>query len=171
LSVSCLFAQGPIGPPIPARFLFPPELATYLQLTREQTDRISQLNLDYTRLSDERQQRVAQVRREIVQWTQAEPLDPGQLGIRYAEIEAIRRELRDAEAKMRVASLAVLNDVQKARLKVLDDAQRLQPLISEADCVGLLESAAILVDVFAVLPNSRIRGCTILTGFVPVPQP
>ena len=142
LAAASLLAQGPIGPPSPVRFLFPPELAAYLQLTQEQTGRLAQQQTENLRFSAQKQLRIAQVQQEIAEWTEAEPLDPGQLGIRYAEVEAIRRELRDAEGKMRQSMLAVLNDAQKARLKMLDDAQKLQFRINEANCVGLLAPAS-----------------------------
>ncbi|MCL5745913.1 MAG: hypothetical protein M1541_18640, partial [Acidobacteria bacterium] len=48
----------------------------------------------YNGWSMEKQNRIRQVQSEIADETAKEDLDPGAIGIRYAEIEAICRDLR-----------------------------------------------------------------------------
>jgi len=43
---------------------------------------------------------------------------------------------------LRSQDQAVLNDAQRVKLGSLDDARKLQPLISEAQCENLLDSAS-----------------------------
>ena len=136
--VCASFAQlpGPIRPSVP------PGLRDYLQLTNEQVVNIGRLNAEYLQFSVQKQLRMAQVRREIIEWTNASPIEPMQLGIRYAEVEAIRRDLEDEQKRLQQKVFAVLNDVQKARVKVLEDASKLEPRINEAICANILAEPA-----------------------------
>ena len=79
-----------------------------------------------------------QVQSEIRDETAKSPLDPAALGIRYAEIETICRNVRDEAVAMQTRNLTVLTDAQKLKLKALDDAIKLQPVINEAQKAGLL---------------------------------
>jgi hypothetical protein len=83
--------------------------------------------------------RSAQVQREIFEWTNAEQIVPIELGLRYAELEQIRREIRDEEGKTRAAARAVLTDAQRAKLRVIEEAAKLQPLIGQAIGQRLIE--------------------------------
>jgi hypothetical protein len=97
------------------------------------------LNLnDYSSLVGQRQQRIFQVQSEISDETARSPLDPAALGIRYAEIETICRNVRDEAAATQTRNLTVLTDAQKVKLKALDDAYKLLPVINEAQSAGLL---------------------------------
>ncbi len=60
------------------------------------------------------------------------------LGVRYAELEGIRRELQDALAVVRSKIADILTAAQKAKVKNLDDARNLQPLIADALCENML---------------------------------
>lgn len=117
---------------------FPAELKQYLALSDAQADTIVQLNVEYSRLAGGKQLRSAQVQREIAEWTAKEPLDPMALGLRYTELEVIRRELRDELARTREKVVAALDTAQKAKLKALEDAMKLQPVIAQAQCENLL---------------------------------
>ena len=157
IGAALLPGQGPGAPVIMPGF--PPELANYLQLTREQVDQIMRLNGEFNRLFAEKSARMLQVQREIVEWTKAQPLDPHQLGIRYAELEAIRRQLHDERIRTTEKTRAVLNEMQKARLRVLEEAMKLQPRIGEAVCVGLLAPPPGVPGVAAVLrPGTETGG-------------
>ena len=117
------------------------QVKAYLELTDAQVTQIV-LNLDdYTRLAAQRQQRVFQVQTEIQQETAKSPLDPAALGIRYAEVESICRNVRDEGTAAQNRNLAVLTDAQKAKLKVLEDASKLFPIVNEAQNAGLLAPA------------------------------
>ena len=95
-------------------------------------------NDDYNRFTADKQNRIRQVQTEIADETGKSTLDPNALGIRYAEIEGICREMRDKAATSQKQNLAVLNDVQKSRLNILSDALKLAPVISDAQSGNLL---------------------------------
>ncbi len=136
----CCEAQIIIPGPIPQ----PPfqQVKAYLGLTDAQLLQIV-LNLnDYGQLVAQRQQRMFQVQSEIRVETARSPLDPAALGIRYAEIESICRNVRDESIAAQDRNLGVLTDAQKAKLKLLDDAYKLFPIISEAQNAGLFAPPA-----------------------------
>ena len=138
LSLGCISSQAQIG--IPGPFPQPAfqQVKAYLGLTDAQVSQIV-LNLnDYGRLVAQRQQRMFQVQSEIQVETARSPLDPAALGIRYAEIESICRNVRDESIAAQDRNLGVLTDAQKAKLKALDDAYKLLPIINEAQNAGLL---------------------------------
>lgn len=138
LSVAPCFAQFP-GNLIPAsRMLFPAELKQYLALSDAQADTILRLNVEYSRMAGEKQLRAAQVQREIAEWTAEEALEPMELGLRYTELEVIRRELREGLARTRQQVVVALDTAQQAKLKALEDAMKLQPVITLAQCENLL---------------------------------
>lgn len=83
-----------------------------------------------------------QVQSEIRDETAKSPLDPAALGIRYAEIETICRNVRDEGVSVQTRNLTLLTDAQKVKLKALDDAYKLLPVINEAQNAGLLSPPA-----------------------------
>lgn len=129
-------ALAQFGRLVPA---FPETLRRFLDLSNTQVDAISRLNGDYRRKVSEKQDRMNQVRGEIAEETQKDILDPMALGLRYVEIEAIQRDLRDQLTNVRLLIRQTLNDAQRAKLKALDDAIKLQPVIGEAQCENMLE--------------------------------
>ena len=142
LGAMTVFAQGP-GPgtilPFP---LFPPELQKYLDLGNTQVDAIRRANLDLTTFNARKQFRMAQVQAEIREWTVKDPIDAMQLGVRYAELEGLRREIGDEQKQTAAKARGVLNAAQLAKLKALEDAVKLQPLINDAVCENLMSPAA-----------------------------
>ena len=113
-------------------------ISQFLALTDVQAQAISRANRDYSEYAAQKSARMAQVQRDIAQETAKDVLDPGGLGVRYAELEAIRRDLDDQLQRTREKVAAQLTDSQKAKLSTLDDARKLQPLISQAECNNLL---------------------------------
>lgn len=81
-----------------------------------------------------------QVQSEITDETVKMPLDPSSLGIRYAEIETICRNVNDEAAAVQTRNLAPLADAQKLKLKALEDAYKLLPAINDSQDAGLLSS-------------------------------
>jgi hypothetical protein len=65
-------------------------------------------------------------------------LDPNALGNRYAEIETICREMKNQATAYQKKNTDVLTDPQKAKVKVLEDAVKLAPVISEAQYGNLI---------------------------------
>jgi len=107
-------------------------LTVFLSLSDSQMQTILGNNEEYNQLSSEKQRRIYQVQNEIAAETTKEPLDPPALGIRYAEIESICRDLTDRAKSLRARNLDVLNPDQKAKLGVLEEAIRLAPVVEEA---------------------------------------
>ncbi len=135
--------------------LFPTELQKYLELTSAQVDSIRRANTELLVFNTRKQRRTAQVQTEIQEWTQKDPIDSMQLGVRYAELETIRREMRDEAAKTATAVRKELNPAQLAKLKVLEDAVKLQPLINDAVCVNLMTATE-----NRVIPAARVTTTT-----------
>jgi len=140
LGAMTIFAQGQ-GTILPFP-LFSPELQKYLDLSNTQVDAIRRANLDLTTLVVRKQFRMAQVQAEIQDWTAKDPIEAMQLGVRYAELEGIRREIGDEQKKAVAKVRGTLNAAQLAKLKLLEDAVKLQPLINDAVCENLMSLAA-----------------------------
>jgi hypothetical protein len=131
------FAQAPTPAPV---FLprFPENLKVYLGLNDTQITRILQLNTDYFQFEQQKNARAAQVQNEIALEIVKPSLDPMSIGLRYVELEAIRRELTDRKKQLSDNLQGVLTADQRTKLKTLTDAMVLQPMIAAAQCENLL---------------------------------
>lgn len=121
LPVSLAFAQTP-GLPIPGdpgRVQFPPSLKEYLALSDDQVSRINELNQKLTEFQISTLQKQVTLQVEIVRETLRETLDPMALGVRYAELERLRRGIEEERAKTVTSAQQVLTEVQKGKLLVL----------------------------------------------------
>lgn len=116
-------------------------LKTYLQLTDAQSRDVARINGEFRTWQLSRYLRQAEVQAELAVETAKSPLDPMALGVRLAEVESIRREIRDETARVRARQLALLSDAQKEKLKSLEQARALQPVASAAECENLLAPA------------------------------
>ncbi len=114
------------------------QLRQFLQLTDSQLQSILTNNGEYNRFVQEKQARIWQVQVEIREETAREPLDPPALGIRYAEIEALCREMKDRADRLRTKNVDLLNADQKTKLKILEDALKLAPVVAEAQYGNLM---------------------------------
>jgi hypothetical protein len=85
------------------------QVQQFLQLSDSQLQTILTNNDDYNRWSGDKQNRIRQVQTEIADETRKSPLDPNALGIRYAEIETICREMKDRANESRTQNISVLN--------------------------------------------------------------
>ncbi len=105
-------------------FRFPPALKQYLELTDQQVAEIENRSARLEQFRSEKQQRQFAVRLEISQETGRPSVDSMALGVRYLELETIRREL-EAEAKKAVEEVqARLTAAQKLRLNMLEEVLR-----------------------------------------------
>ena len=130
------WGQGPI---IIGQRPFLAQIREYLALTEAQFNRIQQQNNDFSRWSFTQSQRMFEVQREIGVETARQPLDPVALGLRYAEVETIRRVIAERNAKLVPDNIAVLTDMQKMKLKALEEAMRLAETAgSEARAIRLV---------------------------------
>lgn len=134
-AVVCVWGQAPVIP----RIIFPfAGIREYLALTEAQVMKISQQNSEFATWSSARSQRMYEVQFEIGVETAREPLDPAALGVRYAEVEAIRREIAERNTKLIAANAAVLTPAQVVKLKALEEALKLVSTGSEAQGLKLL---------------------------------
>jgi len=165
--VGAASGQNPPNPPFP---LF--ELKQYLVLNDDQFAKLIQNISDYSQMVNVRQQRMFQVQGEIRDETAKSPLDPMALGVRYAEVETICRNLADEAGKLADRNKAILTDAQKVKLKVLEDAYKLFPLISQAQSASLLTLPASLGLLPGnIIPANRIAPAASLATFLlGVPQ-
>jgi hypothetical protein len=120
---------------------FPAALRLYLELSDTQIDSISFLNADYQRFVQAKQWRMGQVQQELMDELAKDPLDPMAIGLRYAEMEATRRQFSAELARTRTKIRAVLTEPQAKKLKALEDITKLLPIFSEAVQVNLLGAA------------------------------
>lgn len=143
LCVSSLLAQLPGGIlPSPQ---FPLRLKQFLELTDEQATSIFQLNASFQQFQFEKMRRASQVQAEIAQETARATLDPMALGLRYLELESLRREVREEQSRLETAIQNVLTPAQKTKLQTLRQALQLQPVICEAQAVNLLSQSSNLL--------------------------
>jgi hypothetical protein len=140
----CLFVAGSLwgqGGTSPILRPFPQylgEIRTYLALTDEQVAKMQRQIDDYSRWAALRQRRMSEVQLEIAVETAKTPLDPAALGVRYAEVEAIRREIAERGDALVPANVAVLTEAQKVKLKALEEALKLVSTGDQAKVLKLL---------------------------------
>ena len=153
------------------------QVASYLGLTDAQLTAITANNNDYQSVSDAKQRRMAQVNQEIAELTAASPLDPLGLGLRYAELETICRQMKDKANEVSTKNRELLTDAQKAKMNALEAAVKLVPIYNEAERAGLIEGyapqgfASFLLGGIApgiILPAQRLdrSSCGSVTGAV-----
>ena len=128
-----------------------PQVREYLQLTNTQVLGIALNNDQYNRSIQERMQRVRQVQIEIVTETGRDLVDPTALGVRYTEIELICRDLRDYANNLRRQNLSLLTERQLTKLRSLEEALKLLPVIIEAQMSNVLAT-------WTTAPNILISG-------------
>jgi len=127
------------GPPQPE---FPGELKRFLELTDAQAQAIQKLNADSDELAVRKAQRASQVQGEIVEVSAPDPIEVSAIGMRYVELEVIRRELRDELVRMRAKVLELLTPAQRARQQALEEAMNLHLAALQAQYTGVLAPPA-----------------------------
>ncbi|MFN0101093.1 MAG: periplasmic heavy metal sensor [Bryobacteraceae bacterium] len=153
LAAASVWAQG--GVQLPGRF--PAQIREYLGLTEAQQEKIQQQNEAFFRYTRARSQRIYAVQREITVETAREPLDPAALGVRVAEVESIRREIAERNARLIADNLLALSEAQKTKLKALEEALRLVAIANEAQATKLLaDDCAESLLTSAVLSGGRL---------------
>ncbi len=115
-----------------------PTLKEFLQLTNAQEQTVRRNNQAYNEWHIEKQQRMMAVQLEIFAETRREVLDANAIGVRYVEIESICRQISDRWTGLQMANTEVLTQEQKAKLKVLEEAVKLAPVIQQAQNENLL---------------------------------
>jgi len=137
------YAVAVWGQAIPICPLSPADIFLGFDCGSSQRQTISRNNDDHLKWREQKERRIHQVRSEIADETQRSPLDSTALGLRYAEVEAICREIDEREMQLVRVNRDVLNEAQKAKLTVLEDAMKLMPVASSAVSVNLIHAAPI----------------------------
>ena len=144
------------------------QIKNYLQLSDSQYQTILSNNQQFNDWSGAKQSRIFQVQNEIALETAKDTLDPMALGVRYLEVELICRDIKQKTAATQTINAGVLTDQQKSKLKTLDDAVKLAPVISDAQNARLL-AGSFPIGAYAItsvytgsfltgIPNS-LNGC------------
>ena len=121
---------------------FPVQLREFLDLTNQQVGSINQTNLRLREFANTKSVRRAQVQSEIAQETGRPVMDPMALGVRYRELELIRREVDAEQTRVRTELVAGLTAAQRTRLGALEEAFRLQGTACDAVQQNLLVAPA-----------------------------
>jgi Spy/CpxP family protein refolding chaperone len=126
------FAQQPPAPDASA-------LKAYLGLTDSQVTALQAIRTQQrTALADARQQ-LQQKQQALNSLLSGGSTDAGAVGKLVLDIQALRKQLDTNSASLRAQAANVLTTAdQKTKLKALEDASKLQPVIREAEYLFLL---------------------------------
>lgn len=179
LMAGALYAQTTTPGPV-FTLPVPPTLVQYLELTTSQTASIQNLYSRWIQYSLGKAQRSAQVQMEISQETAKETMDPMALGVRYLELEGIRRELAAEQQRTVTDVQNVLTPAQKTKLAALQDTLKMYPTACDALSYNFIQPApssgvfsfvstvpaiGILTAVpTAILPTCSAPGLAVRTG-------
>ena len=145
---------------------FPPQLKTYLELTNGQVNSIKKANADLDMFRATKLQRQFQVQAELAQETSKQTPDPMALGLRYVELEAIRRELQAEQQKAATTAQNVLTPSQKTKVAVLQQALLLYPTACSAMEQNILQPAAPVPTNILPIPVNRVDPSGIFASFL-----
>ena len=110
----------------------------YLGLTDGQLDQILQRGVDFSTWEMGRLERISDLQTEIAAEKARSPLDPMALGVRYVEIETIRREIVARRAALVPRNVALLTEEPRGKLAPLEAAMRLRGTWAEVNVLGLV---------------------------------
>lgn len=156
LQCSFLFAQSSAQPVYA-------NLTEHLRLNASQVTGL-QVNIqDLDRSWRMRQREVQRIGLDIGAETRKPIPNELALGRLYADIEGVCRGAREDEKRTRDLNVGLLNQVQKERLRLLEEARRLAPVIASGQSLLLLpEDAGNLISPFNYpvgTPASLMPGC------------
>ena len=129
-------------PTSPCRSQFPVSVRNFLSLSDEQVAGITGLQAAFSSLYAHKQSRIADVQVEIRDLTAQASPDAAALGIRYAELGGISRELTDADMQTRTAARALLTAAQQTKLQSVLDASKLASFLMPAESCHFLAPPA-----------------------------
>ena len=161
LIVVALFAASAWAQPNPWFYQPLGQVQQFLQLTDSQLQTVLMNNDAYNQFAMAKQSRISQVQTEIATETAKDTLDPMALGVRYAEIETICRDMKDQATSYQKRNTDILTDPQKAKLQVLQDAMKLAPVISDAQSGNLIGTFNYAPPFFTSASGSTTSGSAI----------
>jgi hypothetical protein len=112
----------------------------FLELTESQNRQLREIIEPYYAWIQVQQDRSGQVELEIQEEAVKTPLDAMALGVRFAELEAIRRESVERLAEVVRRRQAVLTPAQWIRVAALEEAYRLRDILQDANCESILRT-------------------------------
>lgn len=116
----------------------PADLAVYLALTGAQLEEFRQALRSHLSFVASRQARVEEVHREIEQEFARPAPSSAELGARYFELEAQRRQIEERETGLRQEVRAMLDAAQRTRLGALERSNELLGIASAAEELALI---------------------------------
>ncbi len=134
LAAMCAWAQ-PTGPALS-------QLKTYLSLTDSQIQSIQNVQTNLRSSTATVRQQIAAKQRDLNTAIRSGSASASTLGQFLLDIQALQKQITDAEASARTQMLTILTPAQQALLQKLVDAEELQPTIREAEMLGLIAPAA-----------------------------
>lgn len=110
----------------------------YLGLTDSQIGTLREQRRAFWTWAGQRDERAGEVEKEIAVEMARSPLDPMALGVRYVEVEMIRREIAERETGLVASSLGLLTEAQRGRVAELEGTMRLGEIGDEARVLQVL---------------------------------
>jgi hypothetical protein len=132
---------------------FPTDLEQYLNLTAREVAAIQQATTRHNQVAAAEQIRTIEIRNEIDAETRKTQPDALTLGVKYNEIESIRRDLATQLAALRDQLQALLAPPQRDKLSALYDARNLLPIAYDAQCENLIDLSASGCSLFPFPPE------------------
>ncbi|MGB9604490.1 MAG: periplasmic heavy metal sensor, partial [Bryobacteraceae bacterium] len=126
-----LMAQVPGPPGLDA-------LKTYLNLQDSQIQSLRQLRQQQIQATQAMFQELAGKQQALRQQLGSGVADAAALGKALLDIEALRKRIADTTATYRTQALNVLTGEQRTKLAALEQAQKLEPAVRQAEAIGLL---------------------------------
>ena len=170
--LGCCWAQPNIPAPGPYS-----TIKEFLSLNDSQYQTLLSNNAVNSDTLSNKQTQIFQLQLEIRAETGKPTPDPMALGIRYLQIENLCRDISRQSSAIVKMKTDMLTDAQKAKLKTLDDAAKLAPVISLAQNANLLPPSPqglTIYDPLTVVPVIRTgdftslitpaNGCATLNG-------
>jgi hypothetical protein len=114
----------------------------YLQLSQDQMARMQRNIAEFSAWENTKRQRAIQVDEELGVEAAREVITPGALGVRWAELETIRRQVAERRKELHRQNQTVLTEAQRLKFKAMEDAVSLDPVIVSARYASLLPRAA-----------------------------
>lgn len=142
LFAATLAAQVVPVPPVTRPAPRVQELRAYLTLTDAQVQQLTQLQ--QTRAAEVQRiyEQIRQKEQQLQQAITAGGANPTTVGQLYLDIQTLRRSLTPNTTANVDGARAILTPEQRTRLNGLIEAQRLQPVVSQALSLGLLAPAS-----------------------------
>lgn len=165
---SCLFvlALGALGAGIASPQSISPDLTKYLTLTDTEVQSINALNTAFNQYANAQQNQYFKLQSQALAELGKDSPVPSVVGGLYAQMEMMSRDYNTQLAQLQSKVAAVLTTGQVVLASALLDVVRLQPLVSEAQCVNM-ESPIVFTGSFTFTP---IPVATPVTGVSPILQ-